>query len=112
MIDNSVVLSRDKFLSAKVEAAVLIEAWLLSDYVIRQVVSRNHCHLGYVHVTIGIVTRRENADKISRLRLIVQGIYIYIVIYIVIYIYVYIFCNRSKLFEFLNKRKKLESLFT
>jgi hypothetical protein len=29
-----------------------------------------------------------------------------------VYIYIYIFCNRSKLFEFLNKRKKFEGLFT
>jgi hypothetical protein len=65
LIDNSVVLPRDKFLSAKVEAAVLIEAWLLSDSIIRQMVSRNHCHLVYVDVTIGIATRGENTYKIS-----------------------------------------------
>jgi hypothetical protein len=68
------VLSRDKFLSAKVEAAILIEAYLLPDSVIRQTVSRNHCHLDYVPITIGIATRRENANKISRLKLNVQGV--------------------------------------
>jgi hypothetical protein len=44
----------------------------------RLMVSLNHCHLGYVCVTIGIATRGENADKISKLRLNVHGVYIYI----------------------------------
>ena len=65
MIDNSVVLPRDKFLSTEVEAAVLIEEWLLSDSAIRQMVSRNYRHLGYVHVhvTTGIATRGENSKN-------------------------------------------------